>query len=104
MKKYKEYLHEARGKTYDLYHDTSSGAIQTVHDDLIKQGYEVDEDDWFQQVNGTRKPDVGKTNSYRIQLTKNGKKVKKMAVFQVYNRDNKQRTAKNPYELNYYVS
>lgn len=108
MKNFKEYLNdymtEANGKTYELYHNTSSEAIQTVYDDLIKQGYEVDEDEWFQQVSGTRKPSPGKTNSYKIGLTKSGKPVKKMAVFQVYNRDNKDRTIKNPYELNFYLS
>lgn len=103
MKNFKQF-NEARGKTYDLYHNTSSGAIQQVYDDLIKKGYEVDEDEWFQKVNGTRKPSVGKTNSYTIKLTKGGKPVKKMAVFQVYNRDNKNRDVVNPYELNYYIS
>ena len=104
MKNFKDYLEEARGKTYELYHKTSSEAIQTVYDDLIKKGYEVDDDDWFQQVNGTRKPSVGKTNQYRVKLTKGGKEVKKMAVFQVYNRDSNKRDMATPYELNYYIS
>ena len=103
MSKYQDYLTEAKSK-YEIYHSTSSGATQAVYDDLIKQGYEVDEDDWFRQVNGTKKPGLGKTNSFRIQLSKGGKPVKKMASFQIYNRDNKERTAKLPYELNYYIS
>lgn len=103
MSKYQEYLAEARTKDIPLYHNTSSAATQAVYDDVIKQGYEIDEDEWFQQVNGTRKPGVGKTNSFKISLSKKGKSTKRVAVFQIYNRDNKNRDVANPYELNYYI-
>ena len=85
----------------DTYFNTYSAAVQYARKQAEKQGYEVEEDDWFRQVNtGKGKPSPGKTTRHTLKLTKGGKPVRKGLAIQVYNRD----TDKNTYELNYYVS
>jgi len=84
---------------YKLHHKTMSAALQHAYDEVRKKGYEVDKDDIDRKVaSGPRKPSSGKTNSYSLGLTKNGKPVKQKLQVQVYNMDNK------GYELNMYVS
>jgi len=103
MKTYKEYLLEARKSKYDYQIHNSgpagySSAVNTAKEVARKRGYEVDEDDWFNKVStGPRKPSEGKTNSFKVLLTKNGKPVRNMLVFQVYG-------MKNSYELTAYIS
>jgi hypothetical protein len=84
---------------YKIMHKTMSAALQHAYDEAEKKGFEVDKDDIDNKVAmGPRKPSSGKTNSYNLGLSKNGKPVKKKLHIQVYNMDNK------GYELNMYVS
>ena len=83
---------------YPLYHNTFTSASQAALDLAKKQGFEVDEDDWFNQVStGPKKPSKGKTNRYVVKVTKKGKDTKKRLAFQVYGMDS------GKYELNAYV-
>ena len=95
-------LGEARkDASADLYFNTYSAAVQYAKAQAEKKGYEVDEDDWQDQVaSGPRKPSKDKTVRHTLKLTKNGKPVRQGLSIQVYNRG----SDKNPYELNYYVS
>jgi len=95
-------LDEARkDASADLYFDTYSAAVQHAKAQAEKKGFEVVEDDWFNQVTtGKGKPGRGKTTRHTLKLTKNDKPVRQGLSIQVYNRD----TAKKPYELNFYVS
>ena len=95
-------LGEARkDASADLYFNTYSAAVQHARAQAEKKGYEVDEDDWQDQVaSGPRKPSKDKTVRHTLKLTKNGKPVRQGLSIQVYNRG----SDKNPYELNYYVS
>jgi hypothetical protein len=82
---------------YALYHTTFSAAVQEAIAVAKKQGFEVDEEDWQNKVaTGPKKPSKDKTNSYTIDLTKDGSPVKKKLHIQVYNMGPK-------YELNTYV-
>ena len=108
-KKYKAYqkskresIEEARkDSSADLYFNTYSAAVQHAKSQAEKKGFEVVEDDWFNQVTtGKGKPGRGKTTRHTLKLTKNGKPVRQGLSIQVYNRE----TDKNPYELNFYVS
>jgi co-chaperonin GroES (HSP10) len=82
---------------YALYHTTFSAAVQEAIAVAKKQGFEVDEEDWQNKVaTGPKKPSKDKTNSYTINLTKDGSPVKKKLHIQVYNMGPK-------YELNTYV-
>lgn len=87
----------AEAPNYKLYHSTFSAAVQEAIAVAKKQGYEVDEEDWQNKVaTGPKKPSKDKTNSYSIDLTKNGSPTKKKLQIQVYNMGEK-------YELNTYV-
>lgn len=91
-------LDEARKSDYTIYHKTFSSAVQHAIAVAKKQGYIVDEDDWDRKVAmGPRKPGKGKTNSYHIDLTKNGKPTKQKLHMQVYYDQGR-------YELNMYIS
>lgn len=101
MKTYSQFIAEARRKSkkdYVIYHNSYSDAVAEAIALAQRQGYEVDEDDYFNKVStGPRKPSEGKTNSIKLLLTKNGKPVRNMLVFQVYG-------MKRQYELTAYVS
>ena len=83
---------------YEVYHKDYSSAVQTAIKQAEKRGYEVDMDDWHDKVaTGPKKPSSGKTNSFSINLMKDGKASKKKLQMQVYNMDNQK------YELNMYI-
>ena len=89
---------ESLNEKYQLYHTSFSNAVQTAEKQAEKQGYEVDQDDWFNKIaTGPKKPSEGKTNSYIIKLLKNDKPTKKTLAIQVFNMGKK-------YELNMYIS
>jgi len=93
-----EDISEARKSDYTIYHKTFSSAVQHAIEVAKKQGYIVDEDDWHRKVaTGPRKPGKGKTNSYHIDLTRNGKPTKQKLHMQVYYDAGR-------YELNMYIS
>ena len=83
---------------YEVYHKDYSTAVQTAIKQAEKRGFEVDMDDWHDKVaTGPKKPSAGKTNSFSINLMKDGKPAKKKLQMQVYNMDN------HKYELNMYI-
>jgi hypothetical protein len=83
---------------YEVYHKDYSTAVQTAIKQAEKRGYEVDMNDWHDKVaTGPKKPSSGKTNSFSINLMKDGKPSKKKLQMQVYNMDN------HRYELNMYI-
>ena len=83
---------------YEVYHKDYSTAVQAAIKQAEKRGFEVDMDDWHDKVaTGPKKPSSGKTNSFSINLMKDGKPSKKKLQMQVYNMDNQK------YELNMYI-
>ena len=97
MKSFKDFWGEAKDN-YTVYHKTFSSAVQHALSQVEKQGYEVDGDEWDRKVAmGPKKPSAGKTNSYTIDLMKNGKETKRKLQMQVYYDEGR-------YELNMYVS
>lgn len=92
------YPMEEAKEQYQIYHKSFSNAMDAVSKYIEKRGYSYDDDEWFRVVsNGPKKPSEGKTNRYKLPLTKNDKETKKEAVFQVYG-------MKDKYELNLYIS
>ena len=84
--------------SYTIAHKTFSSAVQHAEEVTKKRGYEIDPEEWDRKVSmGPRKPGTGKTNSYSIDLTKNGKDVKQKLHMQVYYDEGR-------YELNMYIS
>lgn len=85
----------------DSYFTSYSGAITSALDSAKKKGFEVDEDDVFNQVTtGQGKPSKGKTVRHTLKLTKGGKAQKKALHIQVYNRGTNGKT----FELNSYIA
>ena len=88
---------EARYK-YEINHKTYTSAVEEALVVADKQGYEVDMDDYFDQIaTGPRKPAEGKTNIFKIALEKGGKEQKKKLQIQIYGK------GKHGYELNCYI-
>ena len=86
----------------ETYFDTFSEAVQTARKRIEDRGFEIDQDDWWSEVNvGQGRPKDGQTTRMTIGLIKNDKPQKKALHIQVYNRGHQFR---NNYELNYYVS
>jgi len=93
-----ESLDEAKTK-YKIDHKTFSGAVEEAMSVATKAKYEVDEDSYFHEIaTGPRKPGEGKTNTYKIDLTKNGKIDRKKLQIQIYGK------GKHGYELNCYIA
>lgn len=91
-------IFEGSKDDYQIYHKTFSSAVQHALSQIEKRGYGIDEEDWDRKVAlGPRKPSSGKTNSYTIDLMKNGKETKRKLQMQVYYDEGR-------YELNMYIS
>ena len=89
---------EAKTK-YKIDHKTFSGAVEEAMSVATKAKYEVDEDSYFHEIaTGPRKPGEGKTNTYKIDLSKNGKIDRKKLQIQIYGK------GKHGYELNCYIA
>jgi hypothetical protein len=83
---------------YTVNHKTFSSAVQHATAQVEKRGYTVDEEDYDRKVAmGPRKPTTGKTNTYTIDLMKDGKETKRKLQMQVYYDQGR-------YELNMYIS
>jgi hypothetical protein len=92
----KESVTEAKAP-YEVYHKSYTSAIEAAREYAEKKGFEIDNDDSFRKIGmGPRKPSEGKTNSFSIQLSKDGKLQRKQLHIQVYG-------MKNSYELNAYI-
>ena len=96
-----EELTESPKDEYTLYHDSLTGAVQEVDRFLERRGYQMDDEDAFNQIGvGPAKPQPGDTNKYSVRITKDGEEVRQQVHFQVYNRG----IDRGTYELNVYVS
>lgn len=107
MNTFQELMNEASRSAsgFEIYHRLYSSAVAEAVAFAEKKGYEVDEDDFFNQVStGPKKPSPGKTNSFNIQLKKNGKPVRRMLSFQIYGMDGGSKKQTNGlFELNVYI-
>ena len=96
MIKLKTLIKEAKSD-YEVYHKSYTSAIEAAREYAEKKGFEIDNDDAFRKIGVVpRKPSEGKTNSFSIQLSKDGKPQRKQLHIQVYG-------MKNSYELNAYI-
>jgi hypothetical protein len=83
---------------YQVYHDSYAEAITAALEYAKASGYEVDEDDVWNEISmGPKRPGDGFTNRITITLHKNGKEQKKALQISVYGMGNR-------YELNAYIS
>lgn len=92
-----QFLTEAKSD-FQVYHNTYSSAVDAALEYARSRGYEVVEDDVWDQISvGPAKPKDGVTNRASIGLTKDGKPQRKMLQIQIYGMGNK-------YELNAYIN
>jgi hypothetical protein len=87
----------------DTYFKAAYEAAEYAKKQVEKKGFLVDEDDWQSQIGmGGRynrlRPSVGKTHSFSIGLTKNGKPQRKNLNISLYGMDSGQ------YELTHYIN
>ena len=99
----KEFDNILKEYKYKLYHKSFTEAAQEARKVAEKKGFEIDEENWTTEVafGGKYKrsrPSVGKSNSFSVQLLKNGKPQRKHLHFQVYGMES------GNFELNAYVS
>lgn len=92
-----EFLAEAY--KYKIDHKTYTSAVEEALKVAEKAKYEVDMDDYFNSIaTGPRKPGEGKTNTFKIALSKGGKEQRKKLQIQIYGK------GKHGYELNCYIA
>lgn len=95
--KFNEFLNESKSD-FQVYHNTYSSAVDAALEYAKSRGYEVVEDDVWNEISvGPKKPSDGKTNKATIGLTKDGKPQRKALHIQIYGMGDK-------YELNAYIN
>jgi hypothetical protein len=87
----------------DTYFKAAYEAAEYAREMAEKKGYEIDEDDWQTQIgmggkHNRLRPGVGKTHSFSVGLTKNGKPQRKALNISLYGMDS------GSYELTYYIN
>ena len=87
----------------DTYFKAAYEAAEYAREMAEKKGYEIDEDDWQTQIgmggkHNRLRPGVGKTHSFTVGLTKNGKPQRKALNISLYGMDS------GSYELTYYIN
>lgn len=97
VKLFEQFVVEAK-QDYQVYHNTYSSAVGAALDYAKSRGYDVVEDDVWNQISiGPKKPSDGKTNKATIGLEKDGRPQRKALHIQIYGMGNR-------YELNAYIS
>ena len=87
---------------YKVYHKSFTEAAEEARRMAEKRGFEINEDDWHSQItlggkNLRSRPGEGKTTTFTVGLSKDGKPQRKALQIQVYG-------MKNGYELNAYIN
>jgi hypothetical protein len=94
---------ESVNEANDTYFKTAGEAVDFAKTKVEKKGYEIDEDDWNNQItHGGRysrlRPSVGKTHTFQIGLLKKGKPQRKGLSISLFGMDS------GNYELTYYIN
>ena len=85
------------------YYKSASDAADAARKYAEKKGFEIDEDDWQTQIamggkHNRLRPGVGKTHSFSVGLTKNGKPQRKMLQISIFGMPS------GKYELTQYIN
>ena len=96
-------MNESVNEANDTYFKAAYEAAEYAREMAEKKGYEIDEDDWQTQIgmggkHNRLRPGVGKTHSFTVGLTKNGKPQRKALNISLYGMDS------GSYELTYYIN
>ena len=87
----------------DTYFKSFTQAVEYARKATEKRGFVIDEDDWQTQIAfggkySRSRPSKGKTNSFTVGLSKNGKKQRKALNISVFGMDS------GNYELTQYIN
>lgn len=97
----KKLVTEGKKNKRETYFRTFSAAVQYAREYVENKGFEVDEEDWWNEIStGQGKPKEGQTTRASIGLLKDGRPIRKTLNIQVYNMGLE---FENNYELNFYV-
>lgn len=97
IKIFERFIEESKSD-YQVYHNLYSSAVDAALEYARSKGYELVEDDIWNQISiGPKKPSEGKTNKAIIGLLKDGKPQRKALHIQIYGMGSR-------YELNAYIS
>lgn len=96
-------MNESVNEANDTYFKAAYEAAEYAREMAEKKGYEIDEDDWQTQIgmggkHNRLRPGIGKTHSFTVGLTKNGKPQRKALNISLYGMDS------GSYELTYYIN
>jgi len=96
-------MNESVNEANDTYFKAAYEAAEYAREMAEKKGYEIDEDDWQTQIgmggkHNRLRPGVGKTHSFTVGLTKNGKPQRKALNISLYG------MGSGSYELTYYIN
>ncbi len=96
-------MNESVNEANDTYFKAAYEAAEYAREIAEKKGYEIDEDDWQTQIgmggkHNRLRPGVGKTHSFTVGLTKNGKPQRKALNISLYG------MGSGSYELTYYIN
>lgn len=98
IQEFRETVDSLLKENANVYHNTFSSAVQFARSEAEKRGFEINEDDWFNQITtGAGKPSIGKTTKANVGLLKNGKETNKKLSIQVHG------MPKGSFELNFYI-
>jgi len=84
-------------KDYEIHHKAYYKAVDEILAFIKKNGYEVSDDEVFNQISTGGKPGREKTKRIRLELTKNDKVQRKAMNAQVY------QLPHGTFELNMYI-
>ena len=85
-----EHRNIARGSMLsESYYSSASAAVAVARAEAEKRGYDIDEDDWFNQINsggsyGRLRPNTDETRSFSIGLYRKGRLQKKTLNISLY--------------------
>lgn len=98
-KKHKKKVNEdSLEENYKIYHDSYTSAVDEAGRHAEARGYKHDPEEVAEKIgNGPRKPSEGQTNSFHLNLLKDGEKSGQMHHLQIYGMGN------GKYELNQYI-
>ena len=96
-------MNESVNEANDTYFKAAYEAAEYAREMAEKKGYEIDEDDWQTQIgfggkHNRLRPGIGKTHSFTVGLTKNGKPQRKALNISLYGMES------GNYELTTYIN
>lgn len=89
-------------KKPETYHRSYTSATSAVFEYIESQGYQIDAQDWFNEINLGGRPGSAQPKRATIGLSKNGKELRKCLQMQIYRIPN-ENFPYDTFEINFYI-